>query len=177
MKAMETTAAGLEVPADPVATPASFEAFFDERYLPLYRALWLIVRDRHEAEEVAQEAFARLWERWPRVSAMEDPAGYLFRTAMNVHRSRLRRARTALRRAVGATPPRDVLQAVEDRDTVVRALGVLTPAQRAAIVLVELVGLPSEEAARALGVRASTVRVLAARGRAALRNEVGERDG
>ena len=39
-----------------------------------------------------QEAFVRVWERWDRVAGVEDPVGYLFRTAMNLHRSALRRA-------------------------------------------------------------------------------------
>jgi RNA polymerase sigma-70 factor (ECF subfamily) len=57
---------------------------------------------------------------------------------------------------------------------VVRAMAPLTPAQRAAVVLVDVLGLNSEEAGEALGIRPSTVRVLAARGRAALRETWGE---
>jgi RNA polymerase sigma-70 factor, ECF subfamily len=82
----------------------------------------------------------------------------------------------ALRRLVRAAPPSDPIEAVDDRDAVVRALGVLTPRQRSALVLTDLFDLTSEEAARALGVRASTVRVLAGRARAALRDEIGGED-
>ena len=49
--------------------------------------------------------------------------------------------------------------------------------QRAAVVLMDLLDLPSEEAARILGVKAVTVRVLAARARATLRKDLGEDDG
>jgi len=120
-----------------------------------------------------QDAFVRVWERWDRVAAMERPEAYLFRTAMNLHRSRVRRALAALRRTIGTQPSDDAIATVEERDAIVRAMGRLTQAQRAAVVLVDLVGMPSAEAARALGVRPSTVRVLAARGRAVLREEMG----
>jgi RNA polymerase sigma factor (sigma-70 family) len=152
----------------------SFEAFFVDWHLPLYRALWLVTRNRHEAEEIMQDAFVRVWERWNRVRAMDRPEAYLFRTAMNVHRSRMRRALTALRRTIGVLPGDDAIANVEERDAIVRAMGRLTPAQRAAVVLVDLVGMSSAEAAAALGVRPPTVRVLAARGRALLRDEMGE---
>jgi RNA polymerase sigma-70 factor (ECF subfamily) len=156
--------------------PPSFELFFAAHYGRLYGSMWLVARDRVEAEEVVQEAFLRVWERWKHVSVMTDPAGYLFRTAMNLFMSRRRRAAVAIRRAVRTLPPEDGLARVEERDEVVRALASLTPRERAAIVLTELLGLTSEEAGRALRVRPSTVRVLAGRARASLRNEMGGRD-
>ena len=116
-----------------------------------------------------QDAFLKVWERWGRVSAMDRPEAYLFRTAMNLYRSRLRRTVAAVRRSVGALPPDDAMAVVEERDAIVRAMGSLTPAQRAAVVLTDLVGLSSGEAGEALGVRPVTVRVLAARGRARAR--------
>ena len=57
-----------------------------------------------------------------------------------------------------------------------RALGFLTRAQRTALVLTDLLQMTSEEAGRVLGVRPSTVRVLAARGRTALRERMGDDD-
>lgn len=156
---------------------AAFEAFFERHHARLFRALWLVTRNRHEAEEVMQDAFLRVWERWGRVSAHPDPDGYLYRTAMNVVRSRARRARVALRRAVRQLPADDQLAAVESREAVVRALASLSVRQRAAIVLTDVLGMTSEEAAEALGIRPSTVRVLASRGRATLRRESGGPDG
>lgn len=158
------------------ADGASFEDFYLDHYRDVYAAMWLVTRDRHEAEEIAQEAFLRVLERWDGVARMDDPTGYLFRTATNVWRSRGRRSALALRRIIRMTPPRDELEDVESRADVVRVLGTLTPRQRAAIVLLDLVGLGSEEAAKALAVRPSTVRVQAARARAALK-EGWSRDG
>jgi DNA-directed RNA polymerase specialized sigma24 family protein len=64
---------------------------------------------------------------------------------------------------IGTAPCIDDMEEVESRDAVVRALAPLTPRQRAALVLVDLLDLTSEQAAEALGVRPSTVRVLPGR--------------
>ncbi|CAN5804222.1 hypothetical protein BH18ACT17_BH18ACT17_13250 [soil metagenome] len=86
--------------------PATFEAFFRAHHRDVYGAMWLITRDRQESEEIMQDAFLRVWERWDRVGGLEDPEGYLYRTAMNVFRSRKRRAAMAIRR-LGHEPPAD----------------------------------------------------------------------
>jgi DNA-directed RNA polymerase specialized sigma24 family protein len=93
---------------------------------------------------------------------------------MNVYRSRVRRGSVALRRAIGLAPGRDELAEVEARNEVVRALGALTPRQRLGLVLTELLDYSSEEAAKVMGIKAATVRVLASQGRAALKRELGE---
>ena len=151
-----------------VVEPASFEELFLAERVGLYGSLWLVTRDRQEAEEIAQEAFLKVWERWDEVSELRDPTGYLYRTAMNVWRSRLRRARVAVRKTFRSSAGVDAIDVVDARDVVLRALNSLTPRQRAAVVLTELLDLTSEEAGKALGIRPSTVRVLAARGRATL---------
>ena len=96
---------------------------------------------------------------------------------MNILRNRRRRAAVALRHASFRKESADELGAVEARDVVMRALGALTPSQRAALVLMDLLDMSSTEAAAALGVRPSTVRVLAARGRATLSAQIGASDG
>ncbi|HLA93811.1 MAG TPA: sigma-70 family RNA polymerase sigma factor [Actinomycetota bacterium] len=152
--------------------PWSFERFFEEHQPRLFGAMCLITGDRQEAEEIAQEAFARVWERWDRVSEIEDPAGFLFRTATNVFRNRLRRAAVALRRSFAPSPPADALAAVEDRDDLLRALRPLTPRQRAALVLTGYLGYTAVEAARVLGIRPSTVRALTTQGRSTARSHL-----
>lgn len=154
-----------------------FEGFFVKQHERLFRALWLLTRNRQEAEEIMQDAFLRLWERWDRVVAGPDPVGYLYRTAMNVWRSRLRRAAVAARKAIHHIQEDDQMAGVEERDAVVRALAPLPPRQRAAIVLMDVLDLSSERAGEVLGIRPVTVRVLAARARGALAKEMEERDG
>jgi RNA polymerase sigma-70 factor (ECF subfamily) len=163
------TAPASELQEARVPERRDFGVFFEENRSKLYGALCLVTGNRQEAEEIAQDAFLRLWERWDRVSTLEDPVGFLFRTAMNVFRNRARRASVATRKALGRIERTDDLATVEDRDEMVRAMRRLTPHQRAALVLTGYLGYSSEEAARILGIRPSTVRALATKGRAAAR--------
>jgi RNA polymerase sigma-70 factor, ECF subfamily len=156
-------------------TQEGFETFFEETHQRLFGGLCLVTGNRQEAEEVMQDAYLKLWERWTRVSLMRDPTGFLFRTAMNLARSRYRRTMLALRRTVSLAPSVDDLAAVEDRDEVVRVLRPLSPAERSSIVLTTMFGFSSEEAARILGVKSSTVRAHASRARAGARASMEER--
>ena len=151
------------------ASAASFEGFFEAERDSLYRTLWLVTRNRFEAEELTQEAFVRVLERWERVSAMEEPRRYLYRTAMNAFRTGYARARLAARRSMGLVPDDDAMAAIDQRDATVRALAELSPRQRAAVVLTDMLGFRSEEAAKMLGIRASTLRMHASRAHAALK--------
>lgn len=157
--------------------PPAFESFFEEQSERLLRALSLITGSRAEAEDLAQEAFTKVFERWDRVGPMDDPAGYLHRTAMNLFRNHYRRTRVRLARTVGLGPDQDVFKPVEDRDAAARALGSLTPRQRAALVLTEALGYSGEETGRLLGIKASTVWALTHQARAALRGTVEAIDG
>ena len=125
--------------------------------------------NRQEAEDVMQDAFLRLYERWDRVEKLEDPTGYLYRTAFNVFRRRSRRAAMAVRRMLGISPSIDEFAAADAKHMVSQALARLTKRQRAALVLTEILGYSSEAAGSILGVRAVTVRALASQGRAAMR--------
>ena len=147
----------------------TFEGFFEEQKEHLLRMLSVITGSRAEAEDLAQEAFTRVFERWETVAAMEEPAGYLHRTAMNLFRNQYRRARVALARTMRLGPELDVFKRVDDRDAATRALGALTPRQRAALVLTEALGYSGEETGRLLGIKASTVWALTHQARAALR--------
>lgn len=153
--------------------PLRFEDFFDAEHPRLFGALCFVTADRHEAEEIMQDAFLRMWERWDE-GRFDDPSAYLFRTAMNLFRNRYRRSMLGLRRTLSITPSEDAFANVDDRDLLVRSLLELTPDQRAAVLLTGYVGLSSEEAGEMLGMRASTVRTLATRARAAIREKEGD---
>lgn len=152
--------------------PLSFDRFFEQEQERLLRTLSVITGSRREAEDLAQEAFTKVFERWESVSVMDEPAGYLHRTAMNLFRNQYRRAKVAIGRAVGFGPPQDVFKAVEDRDAAARALGALTARQRAALVLTEALGYSGEETGELLGIKASTVWALTHQARTALHGNV-----
>jgi len=153
----------------------SFEAFYEAEARTLFRRLWLVTGNRAEAEELMQDAFLSVWQRWDRVGGMEDPLGYLYRTAMNLFRKRYRRARVAARHAFSReSVTADAFATIDDRDALVRALRTLTPHQRAAVVLTAILGYSSSEAGRMLGVSDSTIRVMTTRARSAMRELVGD---
>ncbi len=162
-----------EVPAEPAA---DFREFYEAQHERLGRALYLLTRSSHEAEELAQEALVRVYERWDRVRTMDSPVGYLFRTAMNLNRNRLRRLGVAARRLIGPTPQPSELDAIETRDDLFIILDELPIGQRQAVVLIDWLGMDAEEAGRVLGLKAVSVRVRLSRAHAALREALEAND-
>ena len=166
-----------KIPSAPVLVEVTdagltFEDLFAREKEGLFRALCIVTRNRHEAEEIAQDAFVRVLERWDRVRSTPDPRGYLYLTAMNVFRNRYRRSVLAAKRTLGLARVDDAIAAVDERDAAARALAGLSPRQRAAVVLMDLLDLSSEEAARMLGIRPSTVRMHVSRAHAALKGSM-----
>jgi RNA polymerase sigma-70 factor (ECF subfamily) len=163
-------------PAERVDARADFDTFVEEENERLYKALYFVTGSREDAEDLAQDAFMRLWERWGSIEQIEDPTGYLFRVALNGFRMRRRRAAMALRRRAPLPERHDGFVEAEMRADVRQLLLDVTPRQRAALLLVDMLGYPSEQAARILRVRPSTVRNLASQGRKALKATEGARD-
>jgi len=149
--------------------PADFSAFFADEHREVFKALFFVTGNRADAAELMQDAFLKLWERWDRVDRIADLRGYLFRVALNGFRMRARAARRATRRLVPVTTSADPFDEVNVREDVRRMLLELTARQRAALVLLDQYGYGSEEAARIMGIRPSTVRALASQGRTVLR--------
>ena len=165
---MRSLARGVERPP---STAESFAAFFEANYEVLLRAMYLITSDRYEAEDLAQEAFAKAYERWEQIGVLENPAGYLYRAALNSYRSRLRRIATAARRSFDVRAS-DPISDSDERDSLRRALAQLPREQREAVVLIEWLGMSSEEAGHLLGAKANAVRVRLNRANAALRSTI-----
>jgi RNA polymerase sigma-70 factor (ECF subfamily) len=163
-----TTALGL------AEEPMDFETFFRDEGLSLGRALYLLTGDRSEAEELLQEAMARAYERWDRVQRLESPAGYVYKTALNLFRRRARRAALRPRAPTREAPdPADVAGARRDLS---QALASLSREQREALVLVEWLEFTAEEAAGVLGIKPSSVRTRVHRAKNAIRARLGDRD-
>jgi RNA polymerase sigma factor (sigma-70 family) len=161
----------------PAGTPdgLDFDDFFAAESENLFRTLWLVTRNRAEAEDVMQDAFLSLYERWDRMAAIDDPKAYLYRTAFNAWNKRSRRAARALRASLAPSRGDDV-EAADTRTVIGDALARLSSRQRAAIVLTELLGFSSEDAGTILGIRAVTARVLSSQARAAMRSYLGGPD-
>jgi RNA polymerase sigma-70 factor, ECF subfamily len=151
-----------------------FDAFFDKEYPPLLRLMFGMTGNVVEAEELAQEAMTRALERWERVSNMSSPAGYVYRTAVNLNRSRLRRLARPLRWSRESERSSDAEPEVIV--SVVGALMTLSRGQREAILLVEWLGLDAREAGRILGISPSSVRSRVHRAKASLAGGTGDAD-
>jgi RNA polymerase sigma-70 factor (sigma-E family) len=144
------------------------------------RLAYLLTADRALAEDLVQEAFARLAGR---LVHLRDPGAfdaYLRRTVVNLSNSHFRRRRVEraylerqkaaaglVARSAGGEPD------VDERDALWRSLRRLTERQRAAIVLRYYEDLSEDQVAQILNCRRGTVKSLVARGLEQLRGEIG----
>ncbi|HYF46234.1 MAG TPA: SigE family RNA polymerase sigma factor [Acidimicrobiales bacterium] len=137
--------------------PAAFCRAIRDR---LVGSLTLHCGDRAVAEELAQEALVRTWERWDQVGAMASPEAWTYRTAFNLASSWGRR-RSAERRANRRHGPRPEAVAVVDTSTIeaVRsAVAALPPKQRSAVVCRFYLAMTVAETAETLGCAEGTVK-------------------
>lgn len=149
-----------------------FEALCRRLYPRLVGALGLYTGDSAVGEELAQEALARAWRSWRKVSQADDPAAWLFVVGFNLAKSHLRRlraeARAKLRLSPVANEPHlDYAEAHEMR----RALAALPHRYRSVLVLRYYLGMSLHEIARHLDVPLPTVKTWCSRGLARLRND------
>jgi RNA polymerase sigma-70 factor (ECF subfamily) len=148
-----------------------YEWVFRSTYPSVLRTTYLILHDRGHAEEVTQDAFLHLYERWGGVVHIDHPAAWVRKVAA---RAAVRQARQA--RVRGVTRPDEEATAWDHLPDVdlVRAVASLAPQQRAAVALYYLEDLPVEEVAHLLGVSASTVKQHLHRARARLATMLSE---
>ena len=171
VEVMDRSSAGV-LPRTKLGT---FDAFYEDHLDQLFRAMFLITGNAGEAEDLAQEAFVRVFERWDRVSRLDSPAGYLYRVGLNLHRTHLRRARVAARK-LWPRPSDDAIGAADDRSVIRDALHRLPGRQRSALILVDWLGLTTSEAARILRTTPAAIRTRLSRARKAMRALLEERD-
>ncbi len=161
-------------PPGATSPPLDFADFYQSHFHRLAVQLYAYLGDHAEAQDLTQEAFCRLLERWERVSGYDDPYAWVRRVGWNLATSRLRRVRTAVRH-LGRQRPEHVPGPEPDRVALLRALATLPAAHRQAIVLHHLAHLRTAEIADQLGVPEGTVRSWLSRGRAALATYFSER--
>jgi RNA polymerase sigma factor (sigma-70 family) len=155
----------------------SFVSFFEAEYEGLYRTLLLITGSRSEADELAQEAMSRVYERWDRVRDMGSPAGYAYAVAFNLNRRRLRRLLLPRRQILDVPEITPSTETIDARRDVRAALLRLPVPLREAVVLTGWLELSAEEAGQVLGIEAVSVRGRLHRARQMLRGLLEEADG
>jgi RNA polymerase sigma-70 factor (ECF subfamily) len=156
-----------------------FEHFYQANYRRIVAVVAAVLGNTAEAEDVAQEAFARALARWPRISGYDLPEAWVRRVALRLavdsgrRLGRIRRLTARLAAAApaeagsGAYPP-DPLQSTELTAALLR----VPLRQREVLVLHYLADLPVEVIARERGVPPGTVKTRLAAGRRRLEREL-----
>jgi RNA polymerase sigma-70 factor, ECF subfamily len=149
-----------------------FDAWYRAHYRRIFASLLLVCGDRDACADAVDEAFARAYERWPRVRRMQSPEGWTWVVARNAFRSTRRsdRRRAAASRLVVDTAERPVQLSVEVWDAVQRLPG----REREVIALRYLAGLRERDIAAALRIAPGTVARALHDARAHLADSLGE---
>jgi RNA polymerase sigma-70 factor (sigma-E family) len=150
-----------------VAGAASLETLYGEMYQPMLRLAYLLTGSRPVAEDVVQDCFARLYQRW---DGVRHPPAYLRTSVVNACRTYHRRVRRDQAR-FGDLVASEV---APETPVLLDALARLPHKQRAAIVLRYWEDWPEAQIAEFLKCRPATVRSLVARGMRALREVIEE---
>ncbi len=152
-----------------------FEDLFAEHYPRLVKTLLRLVGNQAQAEELAADAFYKLYQQRPRHKPGENLPGWLYRTGMNLgldalraHNRRVRReeraGREALMNETQSGPLNDLL-AEERRERVRNVIAQLKPVQ-GQVLLMGSSGFTCREIANVLGLKPDSLYVLIARAKA-----------
>jgi RNA polymerase sigma-70 factor (sigma-E family) len=157
------------------ATREVFDAFVRARHAALLRYGHVLTGDPHAAADLVQDALERTGLAWSRVESKGDPEGYVRQVMTHRHISLWRRLR---RERLVADAPEQWYDAPagHPEDVVWDALARLPRRQRAVLVLRYYEDLSEAEIARVLGCAPGTVKSNAAKGLAALRAALPDRE-
>ena len=178
----KSASAGLKV-----WTVAELGAFYTEHRSELIAHASRILKDRAKAEEVIQDALIKVMLAAPELESTDHALGYMHRTIENlcidIFRIEGRRPNLVVLDDASAELEStwidnedhvDVIAAADDAAIVRQALAMLSPAERAALVMWEMEGRSTSEIAAELGIKESAVRHTVSRARASLRKVMSE---
>jgi RNA polymerase sigma-70 factor (sigma-E family) len=147
----------------------AFSAYVAARRAQLFRTACLLCGDPHRAEDIVQDALARLYANWPRVCRADNVEGYVRRILVNSHYSDRRRPWRRETATTSADLQLEPGMAPEDADAIWTAIRGLPPGQRKVIVLRHIWDRSVEETAADLGISPGTVKTQTRDALAALR--------
>ncbi len=139
-----------------------FVDLYRTEYAPMVRLAHGLVDSLDRAEEIVQDAFAKVFERWNR---LDEPGGYLRVSVINGTRSELRKREVSRRLGFA----RRSEAAVEQREYLIDALDQLSAKQKTVLVLRFYADMSEKEIADTLNMRPGTVKSTTSRGLAKLR--------
>lgn len=156
---------------------ADFDAFYIATVRRVVLYLYAACGDRSDAQDVAQEAFARAWQHWSKVAKYDDPEAWVRTVAWRLMINRWRGLRRRLAAGARMGPPVDAAGGPSpDRVAVVGALQQLPKAQRQVVALHYLLDMPVSEIAATTGTPVGTVKVWLSRARTTLARLLDEHD-
>jgi RNA polymerase sigma-70 factor (ECF subfamily) len=158
---------------------SAFARLLERHYRPVYRVAWRMMNGQAETEDVAQEAFLKLWQNPSQVREPKALRGWLMRVASNLALDRLRRKPNEDLDAVENLPdPGQVtgaeLEQKSARARVDAAIAHLPERQKLALTLVYFEGLGNMEAAQAMDATVEAVESLLGRAKRSLKQELAE---
>jgi len=149
----------------------AFEEFVEHRLGALYRYAWVLTGNRHDAEDLVQEALTRTGASWWRVRRKDDPEGYVRTAMVRIMSNRWRRSGreelTPDPPDLGAPDPG--FERVTADAGLSATLAGLPPRMRVVLALRYVEQLEDNEIASMLGCSPGTVRSQASRALAKLR--------
>ena len=170
-----------------VWTVAELGAFYTEHRSELLAHASRVLKDSAKAEEITQDALIKFMLAAPELESTEHALSYLHRTIENlcIDLFRMEGRRPNLVVLDDATAEIEAswqdngdhsvaMSAAEDAAIIRQALAMLSPAERAALVMWEMEGRSTEEIAAELGIKESAVRHTVSRARASLRRVLSE---
>ena len=134
-----------------------FAWFFRGEYESVVKTAQLVLGDRQEGQDVAQEAFLRLLKHWKKVSKYEAPDAWVRKVAFRLALTAKRKRR--LHDLVNRDPIRPAPAWNFGDPELEDAIAALSLTQRIAVVLFYYEDRPVDEVARILGCSPSTVKV------------------
>lgn len=152
----------------PELRDADFEQLFEAVFPLAQRVAYRVVGDPYAAEDIAAEAFARLYARWGRMRDQPGRTGWVLKVTGNLAIDAVRRKRPS----IPAPAAVDGEEAVVLRMALAAALSALPQRQRAVVVLRYLADQSEEQVAQALGISAGTVKAHAHRATQRLRRQL-----
>jgi RNA polymerase sigma-70 factor (ECF subfamily) len=147
----------------------AFEQVYRSSYSTLVGQLFLLTADRAEAEDVVQEAFARLWGNWRELRGYDNHEAWVRRVAMNLAISRWRRHSRQASYQEPALPAADPGSSMADLTLALRGVSLK---HRQALLLHHVIGLSVAEVASEMSAKPGTVKSWLSRGRAELERQL-----
>jgi RNA polymerase sigma-70 factor, ECF subfamily len=151
-----------------------FDAFYLGSARRLLRYALGLTGDVADAQDLVQEAYARAWQRWRRLSRYDDAEGWLRLVVTRLATDRWRRLGVRRTAASALRPPRPAEPPSDDVVVLVAALRTLPLPQRRALALHYLLDRSVNDIARETGASPGTVKSWLSRGRVGLAAALGE---